>query len=215
MVASPARIGVEAGRPEWHAARGCASLRADEGAGTRREAAPRCVPTRGRLRALQMRIWVGVAHTPEPALAASGGRMPGAQPASSERRAGMPEANVRRWGVGNPDLQWTPASAPGDGLCPTTVSRSRRRDGGHGAKIVQSGDGVWATPTSEFGLLRDPPGRPFQPSPWEDHPYRFLIGRLGFGGASIRFWSSPRFGLPPPPPEGLGAFTPVLASCHS
>jgi len=47
----------------------------------------------------------------------------------------MPEANVRRWGVGNPDLQ-------------TTVSRSRRRDGGHGAKIVQSGDGVWAIPTS-------------------------------------------------------------------
>jgi hypothetical protein len=38
--------------------------------------------------------------------------------------------------------------------------------------------------------------------------YTFLSGRLGFGGASIRFWSSLGFGFPLPSP-GFGAFTPV------
>ncbi len=37
----------------------------------------------------------------------------------------------------------------------------------------------------------------------------FFNGRLGCGGASIRFLSSPGLGLPLPPLPGLGAFTPV------
>jgi hypothetical protein len=44
----------------------------------------------------------------EPALAASEGRMPRAQPPSSERRAGMPEASVRISGCGQPRLAAIP-----------------------------------------------------------------------------------------------------------
>jgi hypothetical protein len=46
------------------------------------------------------RLWA--AHPLETALAASEGRMPRAQPPSSERRAWMPAASVRREGVGSP-----------------------------------------------------------------------------------------------------------------
>jgi hypothetical protein len=61
MVTPSARIGVEAGRPGWHAARAFA----------------RCVPEMegraGPNPAILDRSWVGVAHAPEPALAASAG----------------------------------------------------------------------------------------------------------------------------------------------
>ena len=76
----------------------------------------RCVPeVEGRvgpITALPDRIWGGVAHAPEPAYADERSRIAQRSLHPSERRArapirprriGRPEANVRRWGVGNPD----------------------------------------------------------------------------------------------------------------
>jgi|GEM_PF-2906969 len=129
----------------------------------------------------------------ETASVASGARMAERSQCRASQRAWMPDASVRRRGVGNPEACHR-TSAP---------SRSRRRDGGDGANVS-----VWATPKrattqapqagADAGTVATARtsacGQPRSVPPTQAPPSRSRR-RDGGDGANVSVWATPKRSL--------------------